>query len=160
MKILQRPSPWKSKRAGSKISLIVVHGTHGTDQGDLSYMTDPKHNAKVSYHNLITRDGTVYQLVDHAEKAWHAGKSEWKGQKNVNEFSIGIGLSNKEGEPYTEEQYRAAGELIARLMKEHGLQLDDVVGHFNVSYGRKTDPWETFWWGRLFAWITGYLVPQ
>ena len=50
--------------------------------------------SKVSSHYLINRDGKIWQLVDENMTAWHAGVSEWLGEKNLNHSSIGIELCN------------------------------------------------------------------
>lgn len=161
MKILNKPSQWESARpSGVKASKIVLHTTQGTDEGDLSYMTNPDDKANVSYHYLVQRDGDIWQLVEDNRKAWHAGVSVWEGRKNVNNFSIGVGFSNKKGEMLTEEQYKAGGELVAHLMKTHKLAFDDVLTHENVSYPRKDDPWWTFEFGRFYGWVLAYLVPH
>ena len=95
MNIIDSPSPNQNDRPrGAGLpSLIVLHGTVGTDAGDLSWIRSPA--SKVSYHYLILRDGTVHRMVRPERRAWHAGASEWAGRENVNDFSIGIGLSSK-----------------------------------------------------------------
>jgi N-acetylmuramoyl-L-alanine amidase len=148
--IIDSPSPNQNARpAGVRPSLVVIHGTVGTDAGDLEWLRKPE--AKVSYHYLVLRSGAVHRLVRPERRAWHCGGSEWLGQQNVNNFSIGIGLSNKgDGEPFTLAQYASAGELCAIFWREFGIHMEGVVGHYHISPGRKTDPWYTFQWGRLF----------
>jgi N-acetylmuramoyl-L-alanine amidase len=150
-RIIDSPSPNQGERpAGVKPSLVVIHGTVGTDNGDLLHLRSAK--SKASYHYLIQRTGTIYRLVRPEKRAWHAGDSEWRGVRDVNDYSIGIGLSNLDsGEPYTEAQYAAAGWLCAIFEREYGIGMEQVVGHCHVSPGRKTDPWLNFEWGRLFA---------
>lgn len=158
MKILDKPSIWQSNRVG-KIGKIVLHTTLGTDEGDLSYMTDPSQKANVSYHYLVQRDGDIWQLVADEKKAWHAGESTWDGKANVNDYSIGIGFSNKKGEMLTDDQYRAGGQLLAHLITKHKLSFEDILTHENISFPRKDDPWWTFHFGKLFGWTIAYLVP-
>ncbi len=131
-------------------SLIVLHGTVGTDSGDLAWLRSER--SGVSYHYMIQRTGAIHRLVRPEKRAWHAGKSAWKGVQDVNDFSIGVGLSNLGGdEPYTAAQYEAAGELCAVLMRVWKITLEGVVGHYHISPGRKTDPWNTWEWMRLAA---------
>ena len=49
---------------------------------------------EVSCHYLIDSGGTCYQLVDDNKRAWHAGKSFWRGLRDINSRSLGIELVN------------------------------------------------------------------
>lgn len=151
MKIIDSPSPNQSDRpSGVKPDLLVIHGTAGTDRGDLQHLRSPASN--VSYHYLVLRDGSVHRLVRPERRAWHAGVSSWEGRENVNNYGIGIGMSNRgDGELYTRSQYEAAGRLCAILRRVYGIPLERIVGHCHVSPGRKSDPWLTFEWMRLAA---------
>jgi N-acetylmuramoyl-L-alanine amidase len=149
--IIDSPSPNQGARPpGAKPSLVVIHGTVGTDAGDLEWLRSPK--SRVSYHYLVQRTGAIHRLVHPEARAWHAGESSWRGVADVNDFSIGIGLSNLGGgELYREAQYAAAGWLCSIFAREFGIGMEAIVGHYHVSPGRKTDPWYSFEWGRLFA---------
>ena len=149
--IIDSPSPNHGARPrGVRPSLIVIHGTVGSDAGDLDWLRSRE--SQVSYHYLIQRPGTVHRIVHPDNRAWHAGESTWEGRGNVNDYSIGIGLSNRgDGEAYTAAQYRAAGELCAILVREWKIPVERIVGHYHISPGRKTDPWYAFQWMRLAA---------
>jgi len=151
MSIIDSPSPnHNSRPADVPPSLIVIHGTVGSDAGDLAWIRDP--GSEVSYHYLIQRTGDTHRIVRPELRAWHAGVSTWEGRGNVNDYSIGIGLSNLgDGEAYTAAQYRAAGELCSILVREWEIPMERIVGHYHISPGRKTDPWYTFQWMRLAA---------
>lgn len=150
MTIIDSPSPNQSARPNGVLPrLIVIHGTAGSDKGDLLHLRTP--GSGVSYHYLIQRSGAIHRLARPERRAWHAGASSWKGVEDVNDFSIGIGLSNRgEGELYSEGQYAAAGYLCAIFERDREIGMESIVGHYHISPGRKTDPWETFEWGRLF----------
>ena len=60
--------------------------------------------SKVSCHYLINRKGFIFQLVKDKNIAWHAGKSKWKKNVNLNYSSIGIELVNK-GHRYGYESF-------------------------------------------------------
>ena len=60
---------------------------------------------RVSSHILIKRDGRVIQYVPFDKRAWHAGKSEYRGRSNYNDFSIGIELHGSVSDNYTDDQY-------------------------------------------------------
>ena len=86
------PSPnWNERRL--PVSMVVLHytGMRSADEA-LERMCDPA--AEVSAHYMIDEDGTVIQLVDDEKRAWHAGKSYWRGETDINSASIGIELVN------------------------------------------------------------------
>jgi N-acetyl-anhydromuramyl-L-alanine amidase AmpD len=63
--------------------LIVLHDTEGTTAaGAINTFRTSVHPNRTSVHLVVDRDGTVYQLVDLADTAWHASA--------VNSHSIGI----------------------------------------------------------------------
>lgn len=124
-----------------KVTCVVIHATQSSKlSSPLEWLTIPE--SKVSAHYLIDLDGTIYQLVDENNVAWHAGESEWRGQKSVNAFSIGIELVNANDGimEYPEPQIEACRHLTVAICRERGIKSEDVVGHFQVSPGRKTDP--------------------
>ncbi|MEY4721829.1 MAG: hypothetical protein RIQ46_1554, partial [Pseudomonadota bacterium] len=86
------PSPnWNERLL--PVTMVVLHYT-GMESADaaLSRMCDPA--AEVSAHYMIDEDGTVTQLVDEGKRAWHAGRSCWRGVRDVNSASVGIELVN------------------------------------------------------------------
>jgi N-acetylmuramoyl-L-alanine amidase len=85
--------PHYSSRKGELIDMIVIHYTaSSTLNGTTRWFQDPE--SKVSAHYLVGKDGAVVQMVKEADKAWHAGKSEWAGRSNCNGFSVGIEIIN------------------------------------------------------------------
>lgn len=167
------PSPnSRPRRADESVRLVVLHGTWMTSDAEaLARLCDPQ--TEVSAHYYITREGTVYQLVAESHVAWHAGKSTWKGVENgtstVNGCSLGVELGNagpfatppspgqeaqtpdwSQAEPYTPAQYAALKGLLADILSRYpALSPACVVGHSDVSPGRKTDPGAHFAWAYL-----------
>lgn len=139
------PSPNHSER---RPHTIVLHHT-GSDtvQRALFVLTDPKH--QVSSHYLIGRDGTIYQLVDERHRAWHAGASRWGDNTDLNSASIGIELDNNGDEPFAEPQIEALLALLSDLRERYRIAPENVLGHADVSPGRKVDPSRHFPWRRL-----------
>lgn len=124
-----------------KITCVVLHATATSGlQSPKEWLCDPA--SQVSSHFLIDLDGTIYQLVDDNDIAWHAGVSEWKGQDNVNDFSIGIELVNaNDGKmPYPPEQLSSLVGLVAEICEVNNITATDVIGHRDIAPGRKTDP--------------------
>lgn len=145
-------SPNRGSREGRSVRMIVIHGDAGTsDAGTVSWLNDSA--SQVSYHFLIGREKN-HQLVPVEEKAWHAGKSAWvdvtyKG--SVNHGSIGVSFANNGTEPYTEDQIRRGAKLCAGLCKAHSIPVHMIRGHYEVSPGRKTDPWPHFPWDAFWT---------
>src|SRR5690349_9760973 len=91
-------SPNFDERNGQKPEIIVVHYTGmESTQAVLDKFADP--NSKVSAHYLIDEKGNIYAMVDEEKRAWHAGISSWMGKDDVNSRSIGIEISNRDGQP-------------------------------------------------------------
>ena len=98
----------------------------------------------VSAHYTIGKDGTIAQHVRDTDRAWHAGKSIWKGRSSCNDYCIGIELVNlNDGvDPYPEAQHQANVALCAYLCHRYNISTDDIMGHYDIAIplGRKTDP--------------------
>jgi N-acetylmuramoyl-L-alanine amidase len=149
--IVEAPSPNFDER-DAPVSMIVLHYTGMPDAaGAIARLRDPA--AKVSSHYLVAEDGTVLRLVDEAKRAWHAGKSHWRGIEDVNSASIGIEIVNPGHEwgyrPFPDEQIAALIPLVADIKARHGITRGNVVGHSDVAPARKRDPGELFPWGKL-----------
>jgi AmpD protein len=103
----------------------------------------------VSSHVLVRRDGELAQFVSFRDRAWHAGKSSFAGREACNDFSIGIELEGADTIPYEDAQYRVLANLVAALCATYPtLSPERLVGHSDVSPGRKTDPGPAFDWPR------------
>ena len=133
------PSPNHNDRKGQAVKVIVLHADASpNERGCLSWLQSSE--SKVSYHALVGRDGKVYTVVPYDRRAWHAGKAEWSGHKDVNGISVGLCFSNKNDgkEPLTEAQKEAMRKLIAEVRGKYGQV--PVTTHAKVAPGRKTDP--------------------
>lgn len=160
-------SPNASERPdGAEISLLVIHnislppGEYGgghidelfcnrLDASAHPYFADIAH-LRVSAHLLIDRDGGLTQYVPFDRKAWHAGRSRFRGREECNEYSIGIELEGCDHEPFTDAQYERLAE-VTRLLRQHypAIAADRIVGHSDIAPGRKTDPGPCFDWQRF-----------
>ena len=102
---------------------------------------------RVAPHIFIGREGNVFQFVDLNKRAWHAGKSEWNGRQNCNDFSVGIELEGSDNQPFEMAQYDSLLIILKKLFKDFSkLKSGSVVGHSDVAPGRKTDPGPYFDW--------------
>lgn len=155
------PSPnFGPRPPATDIDLVVVHsislppGEYGGPQIEqlftnrLDWSAHPYfesiRGAEVSAHFLIRRDGEVVQFVSLQDRAWHAGRSAWRGRDNCNDYSVGIELEGLEDRAFEPAQYAALAMLIERIAAL--LPISAAVGHEHISPGRKRDP------GRLFDW--------
>ena len=104
----------------------------------------------VSAHCLIERDGNILQFVSFEDRAWHAGQSEWRGEAECNDFSVGIELEGCDDDAYQEAQYRSLASLIRALRATYtAIAADAITGHSDIAPGRKTDPGPGFDWQKL-----------
>lgn len=147
------PSPnWNERQL--PVSMVVLHYTGMRSAGEaLERMCDPA--AEVSAHYMIDEDGTVIRLVDEAKRAWHAGRSYWRGITDVNSASVGIELVNPGHEwgyrPFPDAQMDALIPLLADIKARHDIPRANVVGHSDIAPARKEDPGELFDWDSLAA---------
>ncbi len=147
----ETPSPNWNERA-LPISMVVLHYTGMRTAAEaLERMCDPA--AEVSAHYMIDEDGTVHRLVDEAKRAWHAGRSYWRGVTDVNSASIGIELVNPGHEwgyrPFTRAQMDSLIPLLGAIVSRYDIPRANVVGHSDIAPARKEDPGELFEWERL-----------
>jgi len=107
---------------------------------------------RVSAHCLIERNGKVTQYVSFNDRAWHAGLSCFEGRDKCNDFAIGIELEGSNEQPFTAEQYQVLAALTRDIMQAYPkITLDRIVGHCDISPGRKIDPGQYFEWERYLA---------
>tara|TARA_B100001093_G_C26817905_1_gene1010595 strand:- start:105 stop:731 length:627 start_codon:yes stop_codon:yes gene_type:complete len=110
-------------------------------------------NFEVSCHYLIDRQGNIIKMVDDNKVAWHAGKSKWGNNINLNKMSIGIELVNKGHkfgyEKFTKIQISKLIKLCLFLKKKYKIKNSSILGHSDISPLRKIDPGEKFPWPEL-----------
>lgn len=153
-----------NKRKGTMTPrIIVLHYTASggkTGGGDAEYLS--RASSRASAQLVIGREGDLHQLMPLNNIAWHAGKSSHNGKSDVNAFSIGIELDNwgwldgrginlpedqihkakkygkTQWEKYPQAQLDACEKAVAEICKKY--PIEDIVGHEDVSPGRKQDP--------------------
>lgn len=164
-----RPSP--NHGGVFKPTIILLHYTvSGTTQSAVDTLCDPQPDdptKRVSAHVVIGRTGKIVQLVPFNMVAWHAGVSKWNGVSGLNRHAIGFEIVNwgfayqsestgairlkhknesieRWWQPYTKEQIDAVCYLIRILKASYPIEI--VLGHDDVSPGRKTDPGPALDW--------------
>jgi N-acetyl-anhydromuramoyl-L-alanine amidase len=155
------PSPNHGPRPpGEAVTLAVLHsislppGEYGGDAIERLFTNrldvaehayyESLRGLQVSAHFVVRRDGELLQFVSCEQRAWHAGRSLWRGRENCNDWSIGIELEGLEGLTFEAAQYRQLARLLLALARRY--PLTEVVGHEHVAPGRKADPGPGFDW--------------
>ena len=125
------------RKKKAHIKYIIIHYTAmQTDLEALTHLCDKKN--KVSSHFFINKVGKIYKLVDPKFRAWHAGISFWKGEKDINSNSIGIEISNSgyhlDFEKYDFGQITSLINLLLYLkIINHQDNIFQVVPKYNLS---------------------------
>ncbi len=161
------PSPNHGPRPdGSDIDLLVIHNISlppGQFDGPwiddlfLNRLDPTAHpdfadiaNLQVSAHLLIRRNGSLTQYVALDRRAWHAGRSNFHGRPNCNDYSIGIELEGSDDLPFEDAQYASLVRTARKIMEAYpGITRDRITGHSDIAPGRKTDPGPCFDWRRF-----------
>jgi len=156
------PSPNYGERAGGRRpDMILLHYT-GMDTSAAALEWLCREESQVSCHYFVHEDGRIDQLVPEERRAWHAGKSFWKGETDINSCSIGIEIANP-GHPgglpdFPERQVEAVVELCRDCGERWQIAPQRVLAHSDVAPNRKVDPGEKFPWDVLFRRGVGHWV--
>lgn len=158
------PSPnFGERRDGKRPTFLILHYTGlPTAEDALRVLKSPE--MEVSAHYLVHEDGRVVQMVSEKARAWHAGKSFWKGETDINSASIGIEIVNPgniaDYPPYEDAQIEAVIGLCRSICGRHEIRPEHVLAHSDIAPARKTDPGHNFPWKRLHeAGIGIYIEP-
>ncbi|MGE8540258.1 1,6-anhydro-N-acetylmuramyl-L-alanine amidase AmpD [Acinetobacter sp. ANC 3813] len=164
----QVPSPnYNQRPEHTEIQLLVVHNISLPPsqfgggyieqffQNQLDWSVHPYFQSiegmQVSAHLLILRSGEVLQFVNFKDRAWHAGRSSYLGQKECNDYSIGIELEGSDDLPFEQAQYDALTAVTACLQRAYPKLQQHLAGHSDIAPGRKTDPGPFFDWSKFRA---------
>ena len=160
----QRLSPFADDRpVGQAPELLVIHnislppaqfGTPCVDELFLVTLDCDSHpyfaqlrGLRVSAHCFIRRNGELIQYVPFSQRAWHAGVSSFQGRSRCNDFAVGIEMEGTDTSGFTSVQYQRLIEVTLALMRRYPkISLGKIVGHRDISPGRKTDPGPSFDW--------------
>jgi hypothetical protein len=120
-----------SSREGKAVELVILHGLAGPEDAALAQLTAV--DARFATHYYVSNAGTIYQLVNEADAAWHAGFGTAAGTwYNLNKVSIGITLERPAGWPQassgnTTVQIRALRDLLRQLAQRYPLTPDTLL---------------------------------
>jgi N-acetylmuramoyl-L-alanine amidase len=145
----------QSANQDSRVRYLVLHYTELDFPSALETLT----RGSVSSHYLVSADPPrSYRLVPEERRAWHAGKSYWRGETALNASSIGIEIVNpgpvddalRDFAPYPEAQIDEVIRLVRDIVQRHGIAPHRILGHGDIAPQRKIDPGPRFPWHRLF----------
>ncbi|RUM99797.1 N-acetylmuramoyl-L-alanine amidase [Pseudaminobacter arsenicus] len=157
-----RVSPnFNPRRGTDRPDTIILHYTGmPTAKAAESWLCDPV--SEVSSHYLVHEDGAIVQMVRESDRAWHAGKSSWRGVSDINSWSVGIEIVNPGHEfgypEFPDRQIEAVIALCQGICGRHGIVPERILAHSDVAPGRKVDPGEKFPWKRLATANVGHFV--
>lgn len=109
-------------KGSRSISQIMIHHTGGDGDGAGNVFNTLHNQRGLSVHFVIDDDGTIWQFLDCAEKAWHAG-----GHNNI---SVGIEcnlypLAEERPDYYSEARRERFGNLPHEIVEDeiHGRKM-------------------------------------
>lgn len=149
------------RRESAPIDMLVLHYTGMADEIAARDWLVCEFS-RVSSHYLVFEDGRIVQMVAENKRAWHAGKSAWRGHVDINSRSIGVEVCNPGHEHgyrrFPDNQIEAVIELCCDIVGRHPIEPRNVVAHSDIAPARKRDPGELFPWHWLASEGIGHWV--
>jgi len=123
-------SPNYGSRHGREVQNIVLHCTESsTARSAINHFL--RRSSKVSAHYIIDRDGTIYQMVNEDDMAWHC--------RGTNENTIGIEITGRMEQSISLAQTGALIQLVRDIMVRHSIPRQHIYGHdFTPGYTGST----------------------
>jgi N-acetylmuramoyl-L-alanine amidase len=116
----------------------------------------------VSAHYFVHENGDILQLLPEERRAWHAGKSFWAGETDMNSASIGVEIvhpGHADPRPFPPRQIDAVAALARDICERRAIPNERVLAHSDIAASRKIDPGEFFPWDELARQGVGHFVP-
>ena len=109
-----KPSPNFSSRHGAAVDLAVLHDCQGSYLGSITTFLGNNNGNPVSAHFVLKDDGSeVTQMVDLADKAWHA--------VDLNPRSVGLEMAGYAERGYSDVELDNAAKIMAYLCHTLGV---------------------------------------
>lgn len=155
------------KNYNRRVRFLVMHYTALDFKNSISALTGESVSAHYlipdlsdkTYSNSGFKDMRIFNLVDECDRSWHAGVSSWRNRRSINDTSIGIEIVNLSTDDhgkcvfhrYGKPQIEAVKELSLNILQRYpDITPTNVVGHSDISPGRKSDPGAAFPWKELY----------
>lgn len=125
-----------TKGTVDRIKYLVIHyvGAEGSAESNAKYFKSVYRGS--SAHYFVDYDGSIVQVVEDKDIAWHCGAKTYVHKECRNSNSIGIELCCKIQNGiwyFTDETVKSAIELTRRLMNKYKIRADHVVRHYDVT---------------------------
>lgn len=131
LKVRNHYSPRDRERPKRSVTrFIILHTTEGPTAGSLRKITK---NGEAHY--LIDPSGKAYRIIHRSRVAYHAGRSMWNGNSNLDDSSIGIEVVGYHNREPSRKQFRAVSELLDELQDIYNIADERVLTHSMVAYG-------------------------
>lgn len=141
----QNHEPLTERRVG----VMIHYDASRSDKGAVAWLTtDP--TCRVSYHWLVTDDGTAHTIAPHDRRAWHAGRCRSSdpqrlAYRDANSAFYGVAVAATAGDTITAPQLATVARLVRECFERERWPLADtwrIVGHSSEAWhrGRKHDP--------------------
>ncbi len=160
------PTKWKPAYAGNYtsasvgrgIQYVVLHTIEGTAGGAIGWFKNPSSN--VSAHYVVDYDGSITQMLQDKDIAWHAGHGFY------NKHSIAIDHAGYAKKNYwTPAMYQQSAALTRWICLTYGIPMtrQRILGHNEVpdpdgtgfgGSGNHTDPGPFFNWEYYLSLVT------
>ncbi len=137
---------------------LILHYTALPDDKSITVLTQQAVSAHYLVNNMSNNE--IYQLVDENKRAYHAGVSAWRADKNLNDTSIGIEIVNtgyttdasgkRVFAPFDEAQIRKVAALVKDIVNRYQIPATNILAHSDIAPTRKQDPGPLFPWKRLY----------
>lgn len=131
-----------------KPNFVIIHHT-AQDSLEQTIRTFTLPRAQVSSHYVVSKDGTIVQMLNDYLRSWHAGRGKWGHDTDLNSSSIGIELDNNGSEPFSPAQIESLLSLLKRLKHDYNIPTANFIGHADIAPARKVDPSAYFPWQKL-----------
>jgi hypothetical protein len=142
LRVIEVPK-WQTRGHGGLVAVsgIVDHHTGGPATGNY-----PSRNTVVNGRpglagplgNVgLARDGTVLLIA--AGKCWHAGAGSWRNLQG-NADTLGIEAESTGRGDWTPSQVTNYPKANAALADFYGIQVGNIIGHYEWAPKRKIDP--------------------
>jgi len=131
LQIRNHYSPRNRERPKRKLTrYVVLHTTEGSTAGSLKKVTK---NGEAHY--LVDPTGKAYRIIHRSRVAYHAGRSMWNGNTNLDDSSVGIEVVGYHNREPLSRQLEAVSELLEELQSIYKIPDDHVLTHSMVAYG-------------------------
>ena len=117
---------------------IVLHHSGGSWAGLVPWCTNKA--SQVSYHCAVSPSGERVVMVQDNVRAWHAGRSSFRGRSNCNAFMLGIAVSGDTNKrELSVDEINSVAQWCVRKMKAYNFGIDQITTHREIAPSRKND---------------------